>query len=715
MNCQSIFAKRAVFLHFIETNKPDIIIGSESWLKPSIKNSEIFPTTYNIYRQDRSDGYGGVFIACNSVLTSYELSINTYNNEIVCCHIELANHHSLIICSIYRPPNNNTTIMDSMCDALENIIQSYPNAIIWIAGDVNLPAIDWQNNTIISTRYNLSINSRLLDLLSDHGLSQIVDFPTRGQNILDIFLTNRPSMITSCTPIPGISDHEAILIHSNTSITLPHPTKRRIYQWNKLNIDTFLLHFNSFKDMFLQSFSSDTPVEQLWLTFKSSCQNCLDNIVPFKYSSTRFNQPWITTFIKRLTRKKQRLYNLARSTNAASIWNEYRKIKKIVQTECHTAYNKYISKLVDPKVDPNHKRLWSYIKHKRRDQVSIPTLQVNNVSYSSSTEKASILNKYFSSVFNNEDTTSVPSIGDSPYPVISDLQINECTVYQLLCQLKNQKASGPDGIPPTLLKTAASEIAPVLTKIFQASYDQSTLPNDWRFASVTPVFKKGSHSDPSNYRPISLTSVCCKLFEHILKLSISNHLENNSILCPQQHGFRQQKSCESQLIVTIDEFAKCLDSGGQIDAIALDFSKAFDKVPHERLCSKLSYYGIQGKTQHWIRQFLHNRYQSVFIEGSHSHSTIVMSGVPQGTVLAPLLFLCYINDLPSTIQSTVRLFADDALVYRQIHSPDDCRILQEDLTSLSSWSNKWLMPFNPKNVNILKLPIKCIQSNLVIL
>ena len=129
-------------------------------------------------------------------------------------------------------------------------------------------------------------------------------------------------------------------------------------------------------------------------------------------------------------------------------------------------------------------------------------------------------------------------------------------------------------------KKAALEIAPVLTRIFQASFDQDMLPNDWKFVTITPVFKKGSRSDLSNYQPVSLTSVCCKIFERILKSSISHHLEIYNILTPHQHGFRQQRSCKSQLILTTNKFARCLDSGGQIDAIALDFSKAFDKVPH---------------------------------------------------------------------------------------------------------------------------------------
>ena len=169
----------------------------------------------------------------------------------------------------------------------------------------------------------------------------------------------------------------------------------------------------------------------------------------------------------------------------------------------------------------------------------------------------------------------------------------------------------------------------------------------------------------------------------------------HNILCSDQHGFRKDHSCDSQLLTTIEEFSRHLDVGAQIDTILLDFSKAFDKVPHQRLFLKLAYYGIRGPILEWIKDFLTNRTQQVVLNNINSCSINVLSGVPQGSVLGPLLFLLYINDLPFIVSSHVKLYADDTLIYRIINSAEDITILQKDLNTLSEWANKWLMSFNP--------------------
>ena len=181
--------------------------------------------------------------------------------------------------------------------------------------------------------------------------------------------------------------------------------------------------------------------------------------------------------------------------------------------------------------------------------------------------------------------------------------------------------------------------------------------------------------------------------EHIVYSDILHHLPRH-ILCKEQHGFRSGRLCKTQLLNTIDDLAKNLDYRIQTYVILLDFSKAFDKVPHHCLCLKLSHYGICGGTLFWIENFL-TRSQKVIVNGCSSNPTNVMSGVPQGTVLAPLLFLCYINDLPENISSKVRLYADDVLLYSTINTKEDCLTLQEDLNTFQLWANKWQMMFNP--------------------
>ena len=300
----------------------------------------------------------------------------------------------------------------------------------------------------------------------------------------------------------------------------------------------------------------------------------------------------------------------------------------------------------------------------KSDSIGIPSLKkASGDLESNNTKKAEILNDQFKKVFTKENTT-LPPEPNCNYSTMPDFTITNNGVAKLLKDLKLHKAPGPDGIPAEILKLAADEVAPALGCIFQKSLDTGTLPSDWLCANVAPIFKKGDRSVASNYRPISLTSICCKTMEHIIHSNITKHFDNLSIITNKQHGFRKQHSCETQLILTVNDLASVLDLRSQVDMIIMDFSKAFDTVPHNRLLQKLNRYGIRNNTLTWIANFLTHRKQRVVVGGDYSTWTEVTSGVPQGTVLGPLLFLVYINDLPDNVQSTVRLFADDCVVYR---------------------------------------------------
>ena len=206
--------------------------------------------------------------------------------------------------------------------------------------------------------------------------------------------------------------------------------------------------------------------------------------------------------------------------------------------------------------------------------------------------------------------------------------------------------------------------------IFLKSLATGEVPDDWRTANVTPAFKKGQKYQTENYRPISLTSVCCKIMEHVIASQIMNHGEMNNILYPLQHGFRRGRSCETQLIEFIDDLSNNLHNNQQTDILVMDFAKAFDKVCHSLLTHKLHNYGIQGNVNRWIKNWLANRKQSVVVEGEQSQFVSVESGVPQGSVLGPCLFLYCINDLPAKLHSSVRLFADDTIAYLVIRGCD---------------------------------------------
>ena len=223
---------------------------------------------------------------------------------------------------------------------------------------------------------------------------------------------------------------------------------------------------------------------------------------------------------------------------------------------------------------------------------------------------------------------------------------------------------------------------------------------------VTGIYKKGSKSSPENYRPVSLTSVACKIMEHIILSHMAKHLARYKIIIDEQHGFREKMSCETQLIQVTQDWSEVLNHGGQTDVLLLDFSKAFDKVPHLRLATKLNFYGIRGKTLAWIQDFLDGREQCVAVNGTHSKWSPVTSGVPQGSVLGPTLFLVYINDIVSDIDSTLRLFADDSILYREVTCPEDQAILQKDLNKVFQWADQWQMCFNASKCETLTITRK---------
>ena len=354
-----------------------------------------------------------------------------------------------------------------------------------------------------------------------------------------------------------------------------------------------------------------------------------------------------------------------------------------------------------------NKKFWLFIKHSRKESSGIPDLKASDGSLlTNSKAKANLLNQHFHSVFSPLGTPLQHAQHSSGYPCMPPIEIKTAGIDKPISEQDEHKACGPDGIRPIILKRLRASISPTLQCIFSKSLAEGQVPDDWRHANVTPLHKKGNRNDPANYRTISLPCVCCKLMEHIVVSNFMRHLEANHILNPNQHVFREGLSCETQLVELSHVLLTNMYIGHQTDIIILDFAKAFNKVNHNKLIHKLKAHRVDMLTVEWIEAFLSNISQIVVHDGTSSDSVPVTSGVPQGSVLGPALFLLYINDLPDTIDSQVRLFADDTVLYRPIKSDTDHHRLQTDLDKLSEWAMAWDMQFHPDKCLVMNISKK---------
>jgi len=356
-------------------------------------------------------------------------------------------------------------------------------------------------------------------------------------------------------------------------------------------------------------------------------------------------------------------------------------------------------------IKEDSKSFWKYIRSKSKIKTGVGDLEGSDGSlYSSNKDKAEILNCYFSSVFTEEDSECIPTLEDRVFNnELTDIVVTPQNVEKALLNLNTSKSPGDDMLHPLVLKEARSVLSTVLSSLFNKSFTEGKLPAKWKHAVVVPLFKKGKKQKAENYRPVSLTSIVCKVFERIIRDELVNHMESNELFTKQQHGFRQKHSCVTQLLEVTDDWYNILDEGGNIDSIYLDFRKAFDTVPHKRLKNKINSYGIRGRLLTWIVDFLSQRTQSVKVGNQVSSKTAVTSGIPQGSVLGPVLFLVFINDITSVVNCVVKLFADDTKLYSEITSPEDCEAVQQDLDNLSSWSDTWLLRFNAAKCKSLHL------------
>ena len=703
-NAHSLRNKKDELISYIINENLDIICITEAWVNEevygdSFQEYEIDGYSFYLYQRRGKKG-GGVALYVKSNIQSVLMTDIKANVDVESVWIDiLAHNKSYRIGAFYRPPNQSHELDMEMAQEIETACHNNEKGIV-IMGDFNFPDIQWESMSNMDCRSSVFINCLL-----DNFLTQVVQEPTRHTALLDLILTNDESIVDDIKVEEnlGVSDHNIIRFNMNVVSSPKLPVnKEKILDFRNGDFTKFqeMLNLIDWDEEF-----KDQNCFTMWKHFKQILINIQS--VCFKDKPIRMGKRkpiWWNREIREKINIKHRCYRRFKGSNEEEDLENYRKSRNELNQAIRKS--KRVSEINlarNGKKDP--KKFFSFYNFKSKNRTIGPIKTDENL-VSSDEELVNLFNAYFASVFTEErldDSSEVNSLGIHGINRLTEFEFEVKEIKFLLDHIDPSKAAGPDGIYGRILKEGSSSIAKALFLIFKQSITFGEVPDDWKTAYVVPIFKKGSKGDLGNYRPVSLTSLVVKILEKLLKGHIEKHLDDKKILYDSQHGFRKGKSCQTNLLEFMEYITDCIDRGDPVDIIYLDFSKAFDKVPHKRLMQKLSQCGIDGAVHGWIKEWLWNRRQCVLLNGIKSSWERVKSGVPQGSVLGPLLFLIYINDLDQGLKCKVSKFADDTKVATSVRNNDGCIKIQNDLNKLTGWADKWQMNFNSKKCKVLHL------------
>ena len=714
--------KMSEFETYIAHRKP-MVIGIVE-VKPKHCRYQPSSASYNLpgfrlFRRNIESSTGrGVILYIHNSLVASEVQIFEDYEESVWGEIALHGSDRLLIGVVYRSNSGSEENNDKLLSMFRSI-SSLSYSHVLLMGDFNLPGIDW--STFTTSHSTNHLEHKFIESVRDSFLIQHVNQPTRcrsdqAPSVLDLIFSSEEGMVSELSvesPL-GKSDHGILQFnfHCYNDFAPVSSYPKRCYErgdFQKLRSQLDLDWAVVFSDV------KEDPCTQ-WSRFlnhlNEAVDNCIPTMPPAASSRAKIPQESLKSFLvaKRKKSRSWQRFMENRDTNLRDEkWREYCKHRNKVRSMTrHFQKERERNVAMHAKVSP--KLFWNYVNRKIKIKCGIPQLEVvDNVTGASSTtkndyEKAEALLNHFSSVFVNEPPGAVPSA--HPHQVdsaLGDLSISVEMVLRKLDNLDVSKSPGPDKVHPRILKLLSGTLAKPLSIIFNATLRTGILPDDWKRAHVSAVFKKGEKKCPNNYRPISLTCIVCKVLESLIRDAIVDHMIRNDLFSPRQYGFIPGRSTSLQLLKMLDAVTNAIDNNNQVDIIYMDFMKAFDRVPHRRLIEKVKSYGIDGCILRWIDSFLSSRSHCVLVSGCASSWAPVVSGIPQGSVLGPTLFVLYVNDLPETTNCDTLLFADDTKVFNKISCGDDHLRLQQDLLSLQKWSDTWLLKFHPDKCKVLTI------------
>ena len=717
-------------------HKPDVIILNETWLKPSINDNEIFPPeAYKIFRCDRSPkshppdpqnpnrfrkNGGGVLIAINSSLDINSKIINiNCSAELLSVQITLKNKTKFYLSTLYRVGTLGIDNFNSIKDYYHTLLKKRNASKIYTIGDINFPELE--NTNWESNQSNNQLEQKFLGLFNDLGLKQCINSPThRKGNILDVVLTNSPHTVNDLNVLDDSSvcssDHFPISFNVTANIRRRRSCKRVIQNLKKADWHTLN---NDLQNTDWHSLLCSSDVEQCWKIFRERFDDLCTKSIPKITVKNGFQPPWFDSEVFDKCREKERHRADLKKCKKERLSQE--NLTGEPQSPCpkeisleikFQSTRRQVNQLIRSKMRSNFsddhsentisKKFWSYVKATSNSHRIPESIYYNDQHRTNHEDQANLFNTFFYEQFSSPSNYAI----DINYNLNFDIHIDEHIVYPILKHLDPNKASGPDKIHGTVLKKCAKSLAIPLSILFRTSYYTCKIPRDWKSANIVPVFKKGCKNNACNYRPISLTSLVMKVYERVIKAELLPRVIDK--IDTRQHGFLPSKSCETQLIPYCDMLARNLNKGSRTDVIYFDFAKAFDSVNHDIILQKLKHkFGIDGLLLKFFVEYLSNRCQRVVVNGSSSNDLPVNSGVPQGSILGPVLFVLFINDISSNIdpKSDICLYADDTKLYREIVTIQDQAILQQDISKLNDWATSNKMKFHPDKCKLLSVTL----------
>ena len=728
-NAGSLYNKMDELRTAVDLYKADVICVSETHFDCEILDAEVAIKGYTHYRADRnfkictvvsgddlSKG-GGSIIYIKSTLTSKLISsFSAPDSLAISIERDIGN---VVIACVYRSQQLTDSQNKVIIDAIGRLCTDYVTEEVIVVGDFNLPNVSWVSGTvggpIDSIDKILCLQSDYLSLVTELGLTwHITDEITRRrlvdgilqESTLDQVFTSNDAIVGGVSikaPIGG-SDHVGILVDVNVDVKEQQKfidsSKKN---WGKISFDDLLTL--SQKTEWAYS-SSDLGVEEMWSEFHGKLLEVSSSVPSMDTNSGSHSSrklPWDNSALKRRRREKDKQWAIFDSSptpvNLNQALHTQGKYEK-TEVSAKIKYEKKISK----NLKSSTRSFFSYLRSKRKLNTTVSSLKKEDGTHSEgAADTATVLLDFFGSVFTRESLGPLPnncySARNESEP-IAKVTILDDDVAKHLAKVNIYKSSGPDDIHPKLLKALANnqQFVAATGELFRKCADSGTIPSMWKEANVVALHKKGPKNLASNYRPVSLTCILCKIYEKFIRDHILAHVEGSIAL--QQHGFVGGRSCLSNLLETVDTILEMLEEGAPVDVLYFDFCKAFDTVPHYRLLAKLESYGITGSILEIVRDFLSNRRMRVVVGGKFSSYCDVISGVPQGSVLGPLLFVLFINDLPDTLKSTIQLFADDLKLVGNANNYEDIAM---DMNMLEEWENTWLLRFNPSKCKVLHI------------